>query len=77
MNMKKLKQSVRITSVIISLCLLLNGILVVKEPKTTSVYIQTDEIEDCSDNECIEAYQTENSTVLEAYLQEVHYIDQR
>ncbi len=77
MNMKNMKQSVKITSIIISLCLFFNLILIVNEPETTSVYIQTDEIGECSDNDCIEAYQTENSTVLEAYLQEVQYIDQR
>ena len=77
MNMKRLKHSVKITSVIISLCLLFDVIVIVDEPKTTSVYIQTDNIEESSENDCIEAYQTENSTVIEAYLHEVHYIDQR
>ncbi len=77
MNMKTLKQSVKITSVIISLSFIFNGLLIVNEPKTTSVYIQTDEVVESSENDCIEAYQTENSTVLEAYIHEVHYIDPR
>lgn len=77
MNMKRLKQSANITSIIIGLCLLFNGLLVTKEPFTTSVFIQTDGIEESSENDCIEAYQTENSTAMEAYLHQVHYIDQR
>ncbi len=77
MNMKKLKQSVITTSVIIGLCVLFNGVLIVNEPETASVSMQTDAVGECNENDCIEAYQTENSTVIEAYLQEVHYIDQR
>lgn len=77
MNMKTLIEFAKITSLILVLSFILNGIMVDKEVKTTSVFIRTDEVRESSESDCIEAYQTENSTTMEAYLHEVHYIDQR
>lgn len=56
---------------------LLNGVIAGTETKTASVFLRTGEVQKSSESDCIEAYQTENSTTMEAYLHEVHYIDQR
>lgn len=77
MIMKTFKNATKITSVIIGFCFLITGLMFDKQPESSTVFLQTDKINEESEYDCIEAYQTENSTAIEAYLKQVHYIDQR
>ncbi len=77
MIMKTFNNATKISSVIVGVIFLISGLVLNREPETSTVFLQKDTINEETENDCIEAYQTENSTAIEAYLHQVQYIDPR
>ncbi|MDO5292259.1 MAG: hypothetical protein Q4F05_05855 [bacterium] len=75
MNKKAFRKSLNLVSVtmIISFCIAVIGII--KTPEDIDAFNVTDRISNTDDY--IEAYQTTNSNEIEAYVTDVHFVDER
>ena len=75
MIMKTLKYSVKLSSVIFTLLICTVLYSKQEDPDSIPAFIQSDEVKEA--NEAVEAYQTENSPEIEAYLTDIQFFDQR
>ncbi|MDO5522283.1 MAG: hypothetical protein Q4G58_17445 [bacterium] len=75
MSKKAFRKSLNLVSVtmIISFCIAVIGII--KTPEDIDAFNVTDRISNTDDY--IEAYQTTNSNEIEAYVTDVHFVDER
>lgn len=72
---KVMKHSVKIVSLILLFGLCISTRQTDEDPQSISAFMQSNITTEA--NDAIEAYQTENSIEMEAYITNVHYIDER